>query len=134
MGQGIVIRAGVVVSALAAAQGVLWLMWSVPFLGGARPDTAEGRNTRVGTNLDPTLRNERDAGSHRVGFVKDYGTHRLWVVTWGELIDSLRMKFEAYRAELGLIPTTSTGVDYLRRAHAEYLPHSLISDDDHSDS
>ena len=47
MGQGIVIRAGVVVSALAAAQGVLWLMWSVPFLGGSRPDTAEGRNTQA---------------------------------------------------------------------------------------
>lgn len=41
------IRAGVVVSALAAAQSVLWLMWSAPFLGGGRPETAEGRNTQA---------------------------------------------------------------------------------------
>ena len=41
------IRAGLVLAAIAAVQGVLWLMWSAPFLGGARPETAEGRDTQA---------------------------------------------------------------------------------------
>jgi len=82
----------------------------------------------VGSDLDKTLSNERTAPSQHSGLVKDFGTHRIWVVRWGELIDSLRRKFENYRSELDLVPSESTGLQYLRRAHAEYLPDHVADE------
>jgi len=86
----------------------------------------------VGTDLDNTLDNERYGSDPRTGLAKDYGTHRIWVITWGELIQSLRMKYENYRSELNLRPTTSTGFEYLRRAHNEYLPDTARDNTDTS--
>lgn len=79
----------------------------------------------IGTELNPSVANQRDKSDRRPGFVRDYGTHRLWVITWGELIDSLRRKFESYRSELAVVPASSTGVEYLQRAHDAYVPDDL---------
>ena len=79
----------------------------------------------VGSDLDETLENERSDSGLGIGFVKDYGTHRLWVLRWGELLDGLRLKYESYRSELGVVPTTSTGIEYLRRVHNQYLPDEV---------
>lgn len=76
----------------------------------------------VGTELDDAVAGQRlDEGS-RHGFVRDFGDYRLWVVTWGELLDDLRRKYESYRVALGVVPTTTSGLDYVRRIHEEYLP------------
>ncbi len=79
----------------------------------------------VGTDLDRVIENERDSSGLRTGFVKSYDNHRLWIIRWGELIDSLRRKYESYRAELDLVPTRSSGLQYLRRTHDEYIPNSI---------
>lgn len=70
----------------------------------------------VGTDLNATLSNERDAGSHRTGFVRDYGTHRLWVTTWGELIDS----FDASSR-----PTELSSASYRQRQRASTISDEL---------
>lgn len=79
----------------------------------------------VGTDLDNTLENERTGREHRVGLAKEYDTHRLWVIRWGELFDSLRHKYQSYRAELDILPTANSGLEYLRRIHLDYLPRNM---------
>src|SRR5690606_3224848 len=76
----------------------------------------------VGTELDAAVASQRSEGSSRTGFVRDFGTHRLWIITWGELLDDLRRKYENYREALGVLPTATSGLDYVRRVHAQYLP------------
>ena len=76
----------------------------------------------VGTDMDNTVEAQRDDASASAGLVKDYGSYRLFVVTWGELLDQLRHKFEWYREELQSVPTEESGLAYLQRVHAEYLP------------
>lgn len=76
----------------------------------------------VGSDMDASVASQRSGDGLRKGFVKDFGRYRLWIVRWGELLDDLRRKYESYRETLDLQPTTETGLDYLHRIHAEYLP------------
>lgn len=78
----------------------------------------------VGTDLDNAIENERIDTSSRVGLAKEHDNRRLWVIRWGELLDGLRHKHHSYRSELELMPTTSSGLEYLRRVHQDYLPAS----------
>lgn len=84
----------------------------------------------VGSELDNAVKSQRSADEHgRKGFVKDFGAYRLWVITWGELLDDLRRKYESFRSELGLNPTTDSGMAYLKRAHTQYLPEIVMNSD-----
>ena len=51
---------------------------------------------------------------------------------WREL-DDLRRKYESFRSELGLNPTTDSGMAYLKRAHTQYLPEIVMNSDTPSD-
>lgn len=82
----------------------------------------------VGSELNPAIAAQRSTVSGRPGFVNDFGAFRLWVITWGELLDDLRRKYESYRAELGIEPTQGSGLEYLRRVHAEYLPEEATGE------
>lgn len=84
----------------------------------------------VGTELDDAVAAQRSDDANRKGFVKDYGRYRLWVVDWGELLDSIRRKYEAFRAALEVVPTTEDGLEYVRRVHAQYVPASEAETDE----
>lgn len=76
----------------------------------------------VGSELDDAVAAQRSDDANRKGFVRDYGRYRLWVIEWGELLDSIRRKYESFRASLEVVPTTEHGLEYVRRVHEEYLP------------
>lgn len=76
----------------------------------------------VGTELDTALASERQDPTRRPGFCKEHDSYRIWVITWGELLDSLRRKLEWYRDELNLIPADTHGLEYLTRVHSDLLP------------
>jgi hypothetical protein len=84
----------------------------------------------VGTELDDSVAAQRSDDSNRKGFVKDYGRYRLWIIDWGELLDSIRRKYEAFRSALEVVPTTEDGLKYVRRVHAQYLPVGCAETDD----
>jgi hypothetical protein len=79
----------------------------------------------VGTELDSAVRSQRSRSSSRKGFVAEFETYRLWVITWGELLDDIRRKYESFRSSLEVVSTTEHGLDYVRRVHSEFLPPSI---------
>ena len=76
----------------------------------------------VGTEMNEAVRAMRDGASAHLGFCKDHGSYRTWVITWTELLDALRARFEWYRKELSVVPTSESSKDYLSRKHHEYIP------------
>ena len=78
----------------------------------------------VGTDMDATVNAQRQEDHTLPGLVKEYRAHRLFVITWGELLDQLRHKLEWYREELAISPTETTGLTYLQESHQEYLPNA----------
>lgn len=76
----------------------------------------------VGTDIDATLAAQREDSDLRPGFVKDYGAYQIFIITWGELLDQLRRKFEWYREGLAVSTSDVTGLVYLRRSHERFLP------------
>ena len=76
----------------------------------------------VGTDMNGTVKDQRQGDDSRPGLVKDYGAYRIFVITWGELLDQLRRKLEWYRDKLAMSPTDTAGLAYLQRSHEEFLP------------
>lgn len=58
--------------------------------------------------------------------------HRLtiWVKTWGQIIDACKARLNFFETKLKYMASHDTGLDYLRRMHAQYLPEELRVDDD----
>lgn len=71
------------------------------------------------------MRSQRSRSSSRKGFVAEFETYRLWIITWGELLDDIRRKYESFRSSLEVVSTTEHGLDYVRRVHSELLPLSV---------
>jgi hypothetical protein len=90
------------------------------------PEVAGGKHKwdfwLVGTDVDASVAEQRSDAVSYPGFVMERQTYRLWVITWGELLDQMRRKYEWYRSRLELAPTEQSGLDYLQRVHAEFLP------------
>lgn len=78
----------------------------------------------VGTDMEATVNAQRQNDNSQPGLVRDYGAYRLFVITWGELLDQLRHKLEWYREELAISPTEATGLAYLEKSHQEFLPNA----------
>ena len=83
----------------------------------------------LGTDMDSAVEAQRSGSETYPGLVRDFGSYRLFVITWGELLDQTKRKFEWFRKELELVPSDHSGLEYLRRSHAEFLPPSLAHSD-----
>jgi hypothetical protein len=82
----------------------------------------------VGTELDGAVRNQLTDRSNP-GLAVTGERHRLWVYTWGQLLDSADRRLEALSKELQLVATEATGLEYLRRQHAEFVPTQVMTGD-----
>lgn len=59
-----------------------------------------------------------------------YANAEVWVRDWGSIIDENRERLEFFQQQLNFSATKSTGLEYLRRKHAEYLPNLLVKDEE----
>ena len=82
----------------------------------------------VGTDLDGAVLNQlTDKSNPGLAVVGE--RHRLWVFTWGQLLDSADRRLEALSKELQLVATEATGLEYLHRQHAEFVPSHMATAD-----
>jgi hypothetical protein len=77
----------------------------------------------VGTDLDAAVKNLlSNASQPGLTTTAQGGRYRLWVVTWGQLLDRANRRLEAFRQALEIVSTDETSREYLNRAHAEFIP------------
>lgn len=50
---------------------------------------------------------------------------RIWVKTWGELLEESRARLHFFHERPSYSATRDTGLEHVRRTHARYLPESL---------
>jgi hypothetical protein len=75
----------------------------------------------VGTEIDDAVRNQYSDPA-RPGLTTNNPRYRIWVMTWGQLLDQAERRVQAFRAALELISTDQTSRDYLQRKHAQFIP------------
>lgn len=75
----------------------------------------------VGSAIDGTLRNQiRGAGAPDLAHVSP--EYRVYVMSWGRLLEAAARRHEALRRELDLVSTEATATEYLTRVHQEFIP------------
>lgn len=75
----------------------------------------------VGTELDSAVQNQLTDKSNP-GLAVDGERHRLWIYTWGRLLDAAGRRLDALSKQLEIVATEATGRTYLQQQHAEYVP------------
>ena len=80
----------------------------------------------LGTDMDEAIRSQRDDNHWHPGFVKDFGTYRLFVIMWEELLEQVENRLEWIRQELSLVSNDAAGIEYLKRSHALYVPPTIL--------
>lgn len=58
----------------------------------------------------------------------DLGANRLGVKTWGELIEDARHRHKFVKDRLDYAPSAKRAFQYLKEAHAEFLPASVAEE------
>ncbi|WP_158581691.1 ATP-binding protein [Actinomadura spongiicola] len=77
----------------------------------------------VGTEINEAVRNLYSDPA-RPGLTTNNPRYRIWVMSWGQLLDHADRKVHAFRSALELVSTDQTSRDYLKRKHAEFIPQS----------
>ena len=54
---------------------------------------------------------------------------RIWIKTWGQIIEDCRARLRFFQDRLNYVADEGSGLDYLRRVHAKYLPKGLAEDE-----
>jgi len=75
----------------------------------------------VGTELDDVVRNQY-SNPARPGLTTNNPRYRIWVMTWGQLLDQAERRVQAFRSALELVSTDQTSRNYLQRKHAKFIP------------
>ena len=75
----------------------------------------------VGTEIDDAVRNLYSDAA-RPGLTAINPGYRIWVMTWGQLLDQADRGVQAMRSALELVSTDETSRAYLQRKHAEFIP------------
>jgi hypothetical protein len=53
---------------------------------------------------------------------------RVWVKTWGQIIDDCRARLRFFQERLNYSASADTGLEYLRKIHRKYLPDVLAEE------
>lgn len=75
----------------------------------------------IGTEMDGVVRNQYSDPA-RPGLTTNNPLYRIWVMTWGQLLDQAERRVQAFRSALELVSTDQTSRGYLQRRHAEFIP------------
>jgi hypothetical protein len=76
----------------------------------------------VGTEIEQAVRNLYSDPTVRPGLTTNNAQYRIWVVTWGQLLDQAERRIRAFQSALELVSTDETSRNYLERVHAEFIP------------
>lgn len=63
------------------------------------------------------------------GMLEEYENERIWVRTWGQILEDCRARLTFFQERLDYQATEEGGLDYLRAVHSQYLPAPLHADD-----
>ena len=80
----------------------------------------------VSNNFKGTVEEEANQEGKPAGFLTSFkqGRARVWVRTWGEVIEDARHRLKFVKEKLDYAPSTQEAYRYLKEAHAEYLPEA----------
>jgi len=81
----------------------------------------------VGNDMTPSLRSMAHQKDRTPGCAIDQGAYRLWVRTWGELVEDCSARLQFYRDELEYQSSSEHAMDYLIREHTETVS-GLVAD------
>lgn len=78
----------------------------------------------VSTKLAGTVKAETEEEGKPKGLLTTFkqGRVRVWVRTWGEVIEDARHRHKFVKEKLDYAPSTKEAYKYLKEAHAEFLP------------
>ncbi|MBI2842126.1 MAG: ATP-binding protein [Armatimonadetes bacterium] len=62
-------------------------------------------------------------------YESDDGKTRIWVKTWGQVIEDCKARLKFYEDHLQYQPDCETALQYLRRRHSDHIPECLITDE-----
>lgn len=80
----------------------------------------------VSDSLSPQVETEIAQQNRPEGLAWDVEGLRIWVKTYGQLVQDARHRLKFVQAKLEYEPERDEALDYLRRFHARYLPPSLL--------
>jgi hypothetical protein len=75
----------------------------------------------IGTEVSPLVQNLY-SDSTRPGLTTNNPSYKLWVMTWGQLLDQADRRLQAFRDSLDLASNEETSRAYLQRKYAEFIP------------
>jgi hypothetical protein len=81
----------------------------------------------VGNAMDDSLRQLAHQSGRVPGCAVEQPTFRIWVRTWGEIIEDAQERLRFYSDQLEYQSTTEHAMDYLIREHADAVV-DLVSD------
>lgn len=81
----------------------------------------------VGNAMDDSLRPLAHQPDRMPGCAVNQPTYRIWVRTWGEIIEDAQERLRFYSEQLEYQSSTEHAMDYLIREHAETVV-DLVSD------
>jgi hypothetical protein len=83
----------------------------------------------VSTDLDEFAWAEASQTGREPGLVWELDGIRVWARSWAEIVDAAEYRLNFVKERLGYSPTDELALDYLRRAHAEFVPARLRADE-----
>jgi DNA-binding transcriptional MerR regulator len=71
---------------------------------------------------------ERESKDRSFGLITDAKGVRVWVLTWGEVLNAAKHRLKFMQKSLDYQPSAQQALDYLRKTHEKYLPPEIVSD------
>ncbi|SKD94037.1 histidine kinase [Mycobacteroides abscessus subsp. massiliense] len=81
----------------------------------------------IGTEIDNSVRHQYSDPS-RPGLTTNNDQYRLWVMSWGQLLDQAERRIQAFQDALELSSSDVASRQYLQRKHAEFVPDKTSPD------
>lgn len=83
----------------------------------------------VSTSLRGTVPEEANQKGQDPGLITTFrdGTVRVWVKTWGEIIEDARHRHKFVKDRLDYAPSAKRAFQYLKEAHADFLPTEALA-------
>lgn len=75
----------------------------------------------IGTEIDTAV-SKLYSDPARPGLITNISEYRLWVVSWGQLLDQAERRIKAFQSALELSSSDATSREYLQRKHSEFIP------------
>lgn len=75
--------------------------------------------------MDEFARGEASQSDRPSGVIWEHPGITVWARTWAEVIDEAEYRLNVVKERLGYAPTDELALDYLRRAHAQFVPERL---------